>query len=150
MSLTNLSTIGLLVDWFVDQTVFEIFGNKWDGIILCFICIGLLFFQIWLWLVKLVLLEYKGYVIRCQCTNLLYKKILRLTATSSQQTSIGQVVNLVSNDLAQVKVLDFWRIWMNLILWVYSFFNYLADLIFSVYLKTRSKHYFVCVYFDSD
>ena len=150
MSLTNLSTIGLLVDWFVDQTVFEIFGNKWDGIILCFICIGLLFFQIWLWLVKLVLLEYKGYVIRCQCTNLLYKKILRLTATSSQQTSIGQVVNLVSNDLAQVKVLDIWRIWMNLILWVYSFFNYLADLIFSVYLKTRSKHYFVCVYFDSD
>ena len=107
ISLTNLSTIGLLVDWFVDQTVFEIFGNKWDGIILCFICIGLLFFQIWLWLVKLVLLEYKGYVVRCQCTNLLYKKILRLTATSSQQTSVGQVVNLVSNDLAQVKVLDF-------------------------------------------
>ena len=43
-----------------------------------------------------------GYEIRTQCTTLLYKKSLRLNSSSEKKTSVGKVVNIVSNDLSRI------------------------------------------------
>ena len=98
----TLSSIGLLIDWFVDNQILGIYNDKRDGFILTAIVFILLMVTVQTYFVMLIELEYIGYKIRTQCTMLLYKKLLRLNSTSENQTSVGKVVNIVSNDLSRV------------------------------------------------
>ena len=102
LNMVNLTAIGILIDWFGDNSLLGLFNDKRDGFILVLVITVLLALIVYTGFLTMLKLEYIGFKIRTQCTSLLYKKVLRLNSNSEQQASVGKVINVVSNDLSRV------------------------------------------------
>ena len=85
-----MSVLGLLIDWFTDQSVLNIFNDKRDGFILAGMMAFILLVNDFTMLHCGLQRDLLGYRIRTQCTTILYKKIIRLNSASGQVASVGK------------------------------------------------------------
>ncbi|XP_036143534.1 multidrug resistance-associated protein 4 isoform X2 [Monomorium pharaonis] len=97
--------VPIIQDWIIDYFARDPIGrNKIElndvliyiaCLILSIIISALIFYQ---WM---ILSQQFGMRIRIACSSLLYRKLLRLNRASINQTGIGQVINLLSNDVTR-------------------------------------------------
>uniref|UniRef100_A0A1B6DBN7 Multidrug resistance-associated protein lethal(2)03659 n=1 Tax=Clastoptera arizonana TaxID=38151 RepID=A0A1B6DBN7_9HEMI len=86
-----------------------------SGIVLCSVLETIILQPFWMVMFKL------GMKIRVSCCTLLYRKALKLNKTTLGQSTVGQIVNLITNDVARLDmfILLFNYIWVGPLLTVF-------------------------------